>query len=337
MQCERGATFDLVRLDKPGSWRLVEIYEKRSALARIISIGLVTAVSAFVSPAEAQVRGVYPLGMSATNSGVTPESGFTYSNMFLFYSRDQLKGATGEITATGQNSVLMDMNSFVWVSKKQIGILGSPKFSASATLPIANNSLTSDDLGAISGGGGFADSYYQPFILGWQKKRADIRAIYGFLAPTGRYNSTANNNVGSGYWTHVVAAGETFYLTANKATALSAFQMYEFHGTQEGTQIHPGETMNLDYSLTQRLPLQPDLQLQVGLVGYEQWQTTNKTGPGITPSEAAEHYRVDALGFVTNVVLPGRKVSLGAKYFKEFSNLSTFQGYSLQISGAVTF
>ncbi len=48
---------------------------------------------------------------------------------------------------------------------------------------------------------------------------------------------------------------------------------------------------------------------------YEQWQTTNKTGPGIALSQAAEHYRVDALGFVTNVVLPSRKVSLGAKYF----------------------
>jgi hypothetical protein len=30
-------------------------------------------------------------------------------------------------------------------------------------------------------------------------------------------------------------------------------------------------------------------------------------------------------------------VSLGVKYFKEFSNRSTFQGYTLQIAGAVTF
>jgi hypothetical protein len=30
----------------------------------------------------------------------------------------------------------------------------------------------SDLRGAISGGGGFADSYYQPFILGWRKRRS---------------------------------------------------------------------------------------------------------------------------------------------------------------------
>jgi hypothetical protein len=30
-------------------------------------------------------------------------------------------------------------------------------------------------------------------------------------------------------------------------------------------------------------------------------------------------------------------VSVGAKYFKEFLNRSTFQGYSLQISGTINF
>jgi Putative MetA-pathway of phenol degradation len=65
----------------------------------------------------------------------------------------------------------MDMNSFVWVSKKEMPLLGGAVFSASATLPIANNSLTSDVNGALSGGGGGADSYYQPFILGWRKQQ----------------------------------------------------------------------------------------------------------------------------------------------------------------------
>jgi hypothetical protein len=275
--------------------------------------------------------------MSATNSGVTPEPGLTFSSLFLFYSRDQLKGPGGETLAAGQNSVMMDMNSFVWVSEKQIGTLGGARLSMSATLPIANNSLTSDVQGALSGGGGFADSYYQPLILGWQKKRIDIRAVYGFLAPTGRYDSAANNNVGSGYWTHVASSGETFYLTANKGTAVSAFQMYEFHSTQQGTQIHPGQNVDLDYSVTQVFAVRSGVRLQLGLVGYEQWQTTDKSGPTITPTQATALYRVNALGFASNVMLPERRVSVGAKYFKEFSNRSTFQGYSLQISGTITF
>jgi hypothetical protein len=283
----------------------------------------------------AQNRGVYPLGMSATNSGVTPASGFTYSNQFLFYSRNEARGPNGEVLATGSNSVLMDMNSFVWVSGKQI--LGGARYSLSATLPIANNSLASDAAGAISGGGGFADSYYQPVILGWQTKRVDIRTIYGFLAPTGRFEAGASDNVGSGYWTHVVASGQTIYLTKDKATAVSAFQMYEFHGTQEGTGIQPGQTFDLDYSVTRTIPLQDDVRLQVGLVGYGQWQTTARSGPTITPEQAQARYAINALGFATNVTFPQRKAGLGFKYFKEFSNRSTFQGYSLQISGSLSF
>src|SRR3954468_1294407 len=217
---------------------------------------------------QAQVRGVYPVGMNATNSGVMPAAGITYSNLFVFFSRDEEKGSDGESIATGQNSIMMDLNTFVWVSQKEIGHLGGAVFSASATLPIANNSLTSDIRGGISGGGGFADSYYQPFILGWRKQRVAIKAIYGFLAPTGKFTAGANNNVGSGYWTSVIASGQTIYLDQGKATALSAFQMYEFHGTQEGSMIHPGQTFNLDYSLTHSFPLQPGLRLQLGFVGY---------------------------------------------------------------------
>jgi hypothetical protein len=306
---------------------------------RLFAVVVLVAVANVVvlTPAQAQVRGVYPVGMNATNSGVTPEAGITYSNLFVFFSRDEEKGPHGEILATGQNSIIIDMNSFVWVSKKNIGFLGGAVFSASATLPIANNSLTSDLRGAISGGGGFADSYYQPFILGWRKQRVAIRAIYGFLAPTGRFSAGANTNVGSGYWTSVVASGQTIYLNPSKATALSAFQMYEFHGTQEGTMVHPGQTFNLDYSLTHTFPLQRSLRLQLGLVGYGQWQTTDKHGPNITPEQAAAHYKANALGLAANAVLPEQKVSVGVKYFREFECRSTYQGYTLQISAAITF
>ncbi len=304
-------------------------------------LALVTFVAAanviVLIPVKAQVRGVYPVGMNATNSGVTPEAGITYSNLFVFFSRDEEKGADGETLATGQNSILMDLNTFVWVSKKEMGFLGGAVFSATAILPIANNSLTSDLQGPISGGGGFADSYYQPFILGWRKQRVAIRAIYGFLAPTGRFSAGANTNVGSGYWTSVVASGQTIYLDSNKTTAFSAFQMYEFHGTQEGTMVHPGQTFNLDYSLTHTFPLQRSLRLQLGLVGYGQWQTTDKQAPNITPQQAAAHYKVNALGFAANAVLPEQKVSMGVKYFHEFECRSTYQGYTLQISAAITF
>jgi hypothetical protein len=286
--------------------------------------------------AQAQNRGVYPLGLSAINSGVSAEPGLTYNNSFLFYSRSEQKGANGEVIATGQQSVLLDMNTLLWASTGQLAMLGGARFSSAVTIPIANNSLSSSVQGAISGGGGLGDFYFQPVILGWRTERVDVRGIFGFLAPTGKFNAGATDNVGNGYWTPVLAAGETFYLSEDRATTLSAFQMYEFHSTQSGTQIHPGQTFDLDYSLMRAFTF-PDSRLQVGLVGYGAWQTTAKTGPQITPAEEAQRYRVNALGAGLNYVLPARKVTLSLKYFDEFSNQWTYQGYSLQISAGVGF
>ena len=286
--------------------------------------------------ANAQNRGVYPLGMSATNSGVTPQPGFSYINQLLFYTRDHAKDDAGNtLPITGENNVLMDMNTLAWVSEKKF--LGGANFSAVATLPFAKNDLTSEVQGNISGGGGFADSYYMPVILGWNKERFAVRAIYGFLAPTGRFVAGANDNVGSGYWTHALSSGQTFYLEKNKRLVFSAFQMYEFHTAQEGTGVHPGETFDLDYSLMAALPKTKDFHLQAGLVGYEARQTTAKTGPTISAEVSKERYAVNSLGFALTSAFPKQKASLGLKYFKEFSNRSTYQGYSIQFSGSIHF
>ena len=313
-------------------WRIPPGNEKSKRVVLTITL-LAIYGFALTQTTRAQNRGVYPLGMSATNSGVTPEPGFTYVNQLLIYSRNKSKGPGGEVLSTGSNSVVMDMNTLAWVSKKKI--LGA-KFSMTATLPVAKNSLTSDVSGPVSGGGGFADSYYQPFILGWNESHFAIRAVYGFLAPTGRFRNGANDNVGSGYWTHAFSSGQTFYLTRNKATSISAFQMYEVHTTQKSTSIHPGDTLDLDYSVMHSIALGNEKRVQLGLVGYNARQTTDKTGPTITPQQAKAHYRVNALGLGANLTLSA-KANVGFKYFHEFANRSTFQGHSIQFSGSIKF
>ena len=75
----------------------------------------------------------------------------------------------------------------------------------------------------------------------------------------------------------------------------------------------------------------------VGVLGYNQYQTSDKKGPNVTPAQANERYKVNALGFATNFAFPDQKLSFGLKYFKEFANRSTFQGYAVQISGSYKF
>jgi hypothetical protein len=244
-------------------------------------------------------------------------------------------GPDGAIANTGQHALMIDLNTLTWVSQKER--LGGARLSMAATLLVSGNSLQSDTSGAISNGGGFGDLYLQPVIVGWKKLRADVRAAYGILAPTGRFEATANNNVGSGYWTHAPSIGATIYLSASKSTALSALHLYEVHTTQDGTGIHPGQTANVDYSVTHTLPIGTGMQMQIGLVGYGQWQTTDKTGPTLTPEQSAERYGVNALGVGSTLAMTQRRATLSVKYFREFAARSTFKGYTLHISTGLTF
>jgi hypothetical protein len=289
-------------------------------------------------PAAAQVRGLYTPGIYATNSGVQPEPGFTYSNAFLDYTFNELHGPDGQrLAANPAFTILADLNAFQYVSKKKV--LGA-NIGAVGMVAVSNSSLSFAALGNVAGGAGLGDFFAEPVVLGWHLKRADIQAGYGFVAPTGRFVPGATTNVGAGYWAHCPFAGETVYLTKNKATAVSAFELYEFHSEQTGTEVHPGQTMSLDYSVTQTLPLQKNMKTlaQVGLVGYGQWQTTDKTGPRpIDNLTGRLHYGVLGLGAGGNLIFPERKVSLGFKYFKEFHATSTVEGYSLQISAGITF
>ena len=273
--------------------------------------------------------------MSALNSGITPQPGFTYTNQFLYYSRDEATDDHGNaLPVTGHNYVAMDMNSLVWVDRNKR--LLRAQYSATATLPFAKNDLTSELQGNISGGAGFADSYYMPLILAWKGDRFGVRAIYGFLAPTGRFSVGGTDNVGSGYWTHALSSGQTFFLTRDKLLSFSTFEMYEFHTTQQGTRTHPGDTFDLDYSLMMPVP-RTNRRIQFGLAGYEARQVTAKTGPQVTPSDSETRYAVNALGFALSAAFPKQKASLGFKYFDEFADRSTYEGFSVQVQGAVHF
>jgi hypothetical protein len=123
----------------------------------------------------------------------------------------------------------------------------------------------------------------------------------------------------------------------NKRLIISAFEMYEFHTKQAGTDTHPGQTFDLDYSVM-GVPVDVEkARLQLGIAGYEQWQTTGTFGPAVSPEMFVTRYRVNAIGPATSLTLPKQKVTLGFRFFDELRNRSTFEGYSIQIAVAVSF
>jgi hypothetical protein len=165
-------------------------------------IVLATLTLVCAAPLFAQQKGQWVPGQFGLNAGVIPDPGFTYANLALSYSADQLNNANGNRIPgiTGTYSFWVDENIFYCVPKYKF--LGG-YFMPYVALNYATGSLVADitlgehNLGGAGGGSGFADMYVQSLNLGWHLKRADVNVGYAFTAPTGRFTQGASDNVGS--------------------------------------------------------------------------------------------------------------------------------------------
>ncbi len=310
---------------------------------KVLAVGVLVSMFglfALPRPSAAQNRGQYLPGSTGLNSGIMPSPGLSYTNIFIWFSSDTLKGPTGQtVPVQGSFNLYVDQNLFAYATKKKF--LGA-RFMSVWDLVFANGSVTSplfEQAGIKVGGAGLGDMYFQPVTLGWQLNRLDIMAGYGFVAPTGRYVPGSLTNVGSGYWGNMPFVAATLYLTKNKATQLSVYQIYEFHTNKRGSSITPGQTYTLEWGLGQLLPVSKDHTklLQVGVVGYAQLQTSNDSGyPPQTPL-LGSHYHVYAIGPQISFLLPRNRVSLLFRYEPEFSAQKRAQGNTMAFTASYTF
>ena len=214
-----------------------------------------------------------------------------------------------------------------------------------------NGSLTLEQLNVSGTTWGLADTWVQPFTLGWHLKRADIEVGDAWVTPTGRYSPGARSNIGSGYFGNHVIMGATVYLTKNKGTSASIFTDWEVHGQKQGTNgtyKTPGQAFTDEWGVGQILPLSKNLSklLQVGVIGYDQWQITNNggtfalTGPLgntlILPANTLPYYSVHAVGGQANYIMPARNLALFFKYEHEYSSYSATLGNTIVFGGSWT-
>jgi hypothetical protein len=293
-----------------------------------------------VSPALAQQKGQWVPGQFGLNAGVIADPGVTYANLALNYSAGQLNDSSGNGIPgiNGTYSFWVDENIFQYVPKHKF--LGG-YFMPYVVLSYANGELvaniTGTDLSSGGGGSGFADMYVQPLNFGWHLKRADVNIGYAFTAPTGRFTQGASDNVGSGYWGNNMTSGTTFYITKNKGTTANLSTDWEIHGKKSGTDITPGQAFTIEWGLGQVLPLKKDMSrlLQLGFVGYDQWQVSHSSGtlvvPGLPPipESALPFYSVHALGVQANFILPAKDLAAFFKYYDEYHALARPQGRTI--------
>ena len=310
------------------------------SFARYCAGILLVAVLAGISPAAAQQKGQYLPGQFGLNAGVMPEPGITYSNITINYSAGTLTDANGNPTpVTGTYAIWAVENLFFYVPN--VKVLGGKLMFGIIAPTFANGSVTVPQFGASAGGYGLADVFVQPLTLGWKLKHADVWVGYGFVAPTGRYTTGASDNIGSGYWGNQVMTGSTVYLTKNRGTTANLFTDWEVHGQRQGSNVTPGQTFTMEWGFGQTIPLDKKVHnlLQVGLVGYEQWQVTSNSGtlPSGGPASAVPFYSGHAIGFQTNFIAPAKNMLLYFKYQNEYKTTARVEGRAIVFGGSYTF
>lgn len=300
-------------------------------LAGIVFVGLVAA--------SAQQKGQWVPGQSGLNAGVLPNPGITCADLTFNYSASTLRDAKGNsIPVTGTYSFWVVENVLYYVPKTKV--LGG-ELAFQILMPVANGSLTVPGFGVDAGGAGYSDTWVQPMTLGWDLKRASTWVGYAFTAPTGRFTPGSTTNVGSGYWGNNLVSGTTLYLTRNKKTTANLATDWEVHRKKSGTNETPGQAFTMEWGIGQLLPLDKTMTklLQLGVIGYDQWQVTadgGTVGEGL-PANLLPFYSVHAVGVQANLLLPARNASFFFKFEPEYLAYSHPQGRTIVFGGSWTW
>jgi hypothetical protein len=295
----------------------------------------------------AQQKPQWMPGQKGLNAGILPSPGFTYANITLNYDANTFNGPNGNaIPAIGTYNVWAVENIFFWVPHQKVlggNVAGMIMYPTPAT-----GSLNADipnpfvpNLTAAGGGTGLADLWLQPFNIGWHLKRADLQVSDAFMLPTGRYSPGATNNVGTGYFGNHLMSGTTLYITKNKGTSANLFTDWEVHGVRQGTlntSKRPGQAFTDEWGLGQVLPLTKKMTqlLQLGFVGYDQWQITANGGSAVIdnvifPASILPYYSVHAVGGQINYISVPKNLSFGFKYYNELASSSHMLGRTFVI------
>jgi len=128
--------------------------------------------------------------------------------------------------------------------------------------------------GSVSG---WSDLFISPVTLCWGLTSFDLTFSYGFAAPTGRYSTGADDNVGLGFWTHQFQGYGYYYPSPSKATALMLALTYELNGKIKDADVNPGNRLSLEWGLSQYLTEQFEVTVQ----GGHNWQISDDSGSDV--------------------------------------------------------
>jgi hypothetical protein len=222
-------------------------------------------------PAEAQFLGHNTPGDFGLQSGSQAPPGlYLIAPLYVRYDSDTLRNGLGALPAETEINVNAYVFGVTWVSNAKV--LGA-NYSFQFYLPFTNNALEAPILGIDqSTDTGLTDLYVQPINLGWHTKNADFIAGLGIFAPTGRYESGADDNLGLGMWSFELFGGATFFFDEAKSWHVATTAFYETHTGKEGSDVRVGDILTFEGGLGRSFK---QGMWNVGLAYYGQFKVTD--------------------------------------------------------------
>lgn len=266
---------------------------------------LLAAFSVFTASASmgASAAAHYVPGVEGMQAASVPPPGMYYLGYLVNYNIDDLQAPGSSDSLPGSNmsgTVSALANRLVYVTGTKF--LGAD-YGMETIVPVVRKSLNF----AGESSTGVGDIYLGPLVLGWHGRNWDAVAAAGMWLDTG--NSDSPSKPGNGYKSTMLTGGGTYYFDAAKSWTGSALVRYELNSKNDhGFEL--GDQVTMEWGIGKSVG-----PVQVGLVGYDQWQSTKDSGTGASNHKSSRH----AIG--AEVVYPLMKeagVMLKAAYYDEY-------------------
>ncbi|MDO8252537.1 MAG: transporter [Rhodoferax sp.] len=249
--------------------------------------------------------GHYVPGVEGIQGASVPPPGTYYLGYLVDYNIEQFRAPVSSNDLPGHNTgtVVALANRLVWISNNKF--LGAD-FGMETIVPVLGTSLTINAAGISESKTGLGDVYLGPLVLGWHGARWDAVAAAGLWLDNASSSTPASP--GKGYKSVMLTGGATYYFDAAKTISGSALMRFETNSEKSGG-FKPGNQVSLEWGFAKVIG-----PVQVGVVGYDQVQLSDDSGPGASSDRSSRH----AIG--AEVVLPilSAGVFLKAAAYKEY-------------------
>lgn len=258
-------------------------------------------------------------------------------NEFTQIKLDQIHPALPNIDVDLSLSGFTSIPAIFWASNFEI--LGganymagvSPSYlSMDASVLTEMRGIVIDTLYSKELGGkvsGFTDLYVAPLGLSWELEKFDFTFLYGFYAPTGKYETGSSENTGTGFWTHQFQGYGYYYPMEGKSTAIMIGLTYELNSKIKDVEVTPGNRFTLEWAVSQFL----SEQFEVGVHGGHNWQIGDDSGDDVY-WDLAVHDRKSTLAFNASCWPWKDRLMVNAKYAFDFGLAQRFKNNSWLIN-----